>query len=374
MTKIAIIKNGPGIRQYKMLDNEWKDNSIELIWEINELRKKYQVVLVSLTDSLKDETFTDSQITLYDIALFHKCILKSYFHFFLYPFKTLRIIVKEKINYLIISNFRFIVIFCLCAKILNYKIVLNFSRGEQINHFLIFLIKVLKIKSIIAPGLMANSLQTILHIDVHMRLPNYPEKFYTDIEVAEDQENKFTVGFVGRLIPKKGIYTFLEAAITLAKQNAEFSFLIIGAGPEYDKLIRIVSENDLLHRILLIGEKTNIEVGTYLRRCHVLVMPTYTEGFSKTWIEAIITETPIVLTRVSGVDKLIIENVHGLYIRQGSGEDIVAKITYLYENQTLLDNMKSNLKELKSSAFLRDSDTFYDNVCNIVESSRNAVG
>lgn len=370
MTKIAIIKNGSGIEQYQRLNTEWKDNSIELIWDINELRKRYNIVLISLTEDSNKKKLIETRIALYDIPFTHQNYVKKVWVLVKYAFDTLRIIYNEKIDYLVISNFRFITLFLLFSEILKYNVILNFSRDNQVTQINLFLLKAFRIRHIIAPGLMANKLSAMTNANVHMRLPRYPRSFFSESSTPEIPYNQFIVGFIGRLIKSKGIYEFIRAAELLSCANACYTFIVIGDGPELPKVKRLVEECQLTGRVKILGYKTNVEIGTYLRKFHVLVSPTYTEGFSKTWIEAIYTETPMILTKISDIDKLIEDGVHGLYIEKESYHDIVEKITLLHEDTFLYNQIKQNLKQLKEEELFSNSMTFEEIICGIIDSDQ----
>jgi len=49
---------------------------------------------------------------------------------------------------------------------------------------------------------------------------------------------------IGRLSPEKGQLEFLQAAQKLSSQRANVKFILIGIGPERDKLERFVVEMD----------------------------------------------------------------------------------------------------------------------------------
>ena len=367
MRKIAIIKNGNGIEQFRKLNGDWQNNSIELMWDINELRKHYSIVLISITSKLKDECVFENRISLYDISIYKKNKIHYILRNLIYGFKVLRILNKEKINFLIISNFKFLNLFLLSSEILKYKVIPNFSRANQVSDSNFRLIRKYQISDVIIPGFMFKSVFDSKGLRVHMRLPRYPDSFYRDIICSDLPNYPFIISFIGRLIISKGVYEFIFAAIELAKDNYNIGFVVIGEGPEEENINRIITENSCNRQICLLGYKNNIEIGSYLRKSNILVFPSYTEGFSKVWIEAIYTETPIILTKLSGIENLIKDRIHGLYILSGSHRDIVDKILQLYKDPVWYQKVKINLKMLRNDPIFAKSRNFYENVIEIIE-------
>lgn len=367
MTKIAIIKNGSGIEQYFNLKDKWKDNSIELIWDINEISKRYRMLMISITQLSKDRKYSAPNMTLFDLGAIHRGILQAGLMKCRLVFKVGRIIIKEKPDYIVVSNFQFLFIYLIIYKLLRVNVVLNFSRAEQLNSRTALLIRKFKINNLIAPGIMAQTIADKYGLKAYMRIPRYPVSFFTDIPCSDIPEQEFLIAFIGRLIKPKGIYEFIHAAIEIAEKHEKTGFIIIGDGPEKEMIIRIVSQANLRNRIFLLGYKNNIEIGTYLRKANAIVVPSYTEGFSKVWYEAILTGTPIILTKHSGIEKLIVEQVHGLYIKGKSIEDIKAKILKLYEDPNLCSAIRNNLGILRNSEVFCSAHTLSEIIQQIVE-------
>ncbi len=374
MKRIIIIKNGDGISQFKRLSNDWKDNSIELIWDIKQLTKKYHIILISLTDGIYDSYAYDRNISFYNIGIISKSRIISIYKSLEYILKLVMILAREKADLLIISNFKFLKLILFVSRLLNYNLVLNFSRGEQVTRTTINLIRRYKIRDIIVPGLLIKTFPNLRDVEIHCRIPKYPNSFFSLNQCSDIPTSHFIIAFIGRLVKSKGIYEFIEAAIQIAKVEKKIAFIVLGTGPELSNVEHIIISAGLSSRISLLGEKSNISIGSYLRQVKVLVVPSHTEGFSKTWLEAIFTETPMILTRLSGIDYLIKDNTHGIYVNTKSVAGIVAAIMELYTNPILYKEIKINLKQLKNCNLLNQSKNFFENVLDILNKEyRNEI-
>ncbi|MBI3815889.1 MAG: glycosyltransferase, partial [Nitrospinae bacterium] len=86
-------------------------------------------------------------------------------------------------------------------------------------------------------------------------------------------ENKFTIGFVGRLVHEKGIGDLLDAVL-----NAGFDshLLIIGAGPLKSKIIGRTKGAGISHRVKIIDRVPSLEIYKYFNCMDCMVLPSLT--------------------------------------------------------------------------------------------------
>lgn len=365
MKKICIVKNGDGLKQYFLLQNEWQENSIELIWDINKLRNNAEITLVSINNS-HSNYHKDDNISFYNVIINSKKKSVQLLQKIRYLIKLLIILKKQKIDVLVISNFYFLGFLLLYCKISRIQIIPNFSRNEQLSSQNINLIKIFKVPDVISPGFLLDGTNFGASTKIHYRLPLYPINFFVDDHSIELPKHRYIISFIGRLIKAKGIYEFLVAANRLIAQNLDIGFYILGDGPERSYVTNFIKGNNLADQVHYMGNQTNIAIGTYLRKSTILVVPSFTEGFSKTWLEAILCETPVILTKLSGIEKLIEDRKHGLYIKIGSADDIEEKILELINNSNLYLYLRENLKKIKDNGILKNGKSFYQVIESII--------
>ena len=98
----------------------------------------------------------------------------------------------------------------------------------------------------------------------------------------------FSVGFIGRLVQSKGVDVLLKA---LAGLSGEWRAQIVGEGEERESLERLAQALGIGERVEFLGWVDHADVPGYLRRCHVLALPSRTtanwrEQFGRVLIEA----------------------------------------------------------------------------------------
>jgi len=116
----------------------------------------------------------------------------------------------------------------------------------------------------------------------------------------------FTVLFVGRLHPQKGIDRLQHfIPLLLDRLGGRVRVRIVGAGPEAQRLEPFRSDS----RVQILPPIDRAAVAAEMRAAHVLVAPSRTETFGFVVAEALASGTPVVCTRTNGfVDLVSSEN------------------------------------------------------------------
>jgi glycosyltransferase involved in cell wall biosynthesis len=92
-------------------------------------------------------------------------------------------------------------------------------------------------------------------------------------------ERPFTVGYLGRLEPQKGLDDLIRACAGL---RGDWRLRLVGYGPQLDDLGRIASELDVGDRVALCPPVASTDVPTALHQMDVLVLPSRS---TPSWIE-----------------------------------------------------------------------------------------
>jgi glycosyltransferase involved in cell wall biosynthesis len=98
--------------------------------------------------------------------------------------------------------------------------------------------------------------------------------------------------FVGRIVKAKGLMDLVYAASVLRRIGVEFSLRIVGdmrfSQPEFVRALKsLILDLKLGHCVTLVGGVSNEALDDEYARAHVLVLPSYHEGFCKPVIEAL---------------------------------------------------------------------------------------
>lgn len=122
-----------------------------------------------------------------------------------------------------------------------------------------------------------------------------------------------SVLFVGNLIKRKGIHVFIAAINILVTRNKEINAHILGDGLEMTCVKEFISSNRLEGRVHLEGKKTYPDILLYYNASDLLVLPSLSEGFALTYLEAMACGLPCI--GVNGVaDEIITSAEYGLLV------------------------------------------------------------
>ena len=119
--------------------------------------------------------------------------------------------------------------------------------------------------------------------------------------------------FVGRLLSDKGVFEYLDAAVSVLKTHPSKEFLLVGEMGSNN--LTALSSNQIKNytenypQIKYLGKTDDIV--TLLKSVDVMVLPSYREGLSKSLIEAAAMQLPIITTNVPGCRDVVQHKFNG---------------------------------------------------------------
>ena len=145
---------------------------------------------------------------------------------------------------------------------------------------------------------------------------------------------------IGRLVPWKGFQKIIKAAESVSKAVPHFKLVIIGDGPEEEKLKILAGDNP---HVLFTGRLSQDHVALFLRAADVFVLNTSYEGFSHQIVEALSYGLPVVTTDAGGNKELI-------ELMQSSGQIIQIPYNDLWAiEHALISSLKGVRAEYRES-------------------------
>lgn len=153
-------------------------------------------------------------------------------------------------------------------------------------------------------------------------------------------DDAFVVAFVGRFIPEKGISSILEASRSEELRSRGVVFLLAGDGP-------LASEVEAAQGTSLkwLGRLGRPDVSALLQQADALCLPTRSEGFSTTLLEASACGCPSVVTDVGGARELIPSEEYGTIIASMEAAELIRAFSGLVDNRELSANQGEKCRE-----------------------------
>jgi glycosyltransferase involved in cell wall biosynthesis len=116
------------------------------------------------------------------------------------------------------------------------------------------------------------------------------------------------VGIVAALRPEKSIETLIEAFAGL--RETSHSLAIVGDGPCKDALVALAARLGVLERTAFTA--TTVDVASWYRRIDVFVLPSVSESFSNSLMEAMASGCTVVASKVGGNPELVKHGENGM--------------------------------------------------------------
>jgi glycosyltransferase involved in cell wall biosynthesis len=173
-------------------------------------------------------------------------------------------------------------------------------------------------------GLPAAKLVTIHYgLDEPPRVPS--EVTPADAGIPDDVP---LVLAVGRLIAQKDHATLLRAFA----RTAHAHLAILGWGPLEDETRSLAAELALPERVHVLGR---VEPRDWLARADVFAHSSRWEGFGLVLLEAMLSELPVVATRVSAVPEIVVDGETGILVDPGDDAAFAAGLDRLLADEGL---------------------------------------
>lgn len=167
-------------------------------------------------------------------------------------------------------------------------------------------------------------------------------QLFQSAKVVKKRSRPFTIIFVGRLTPVKGIAYVLEATRKLCDSNRHVQTIVIGSGPLEDELHDYVTTHNLEKNVTFTGWIDHGRLPEYHKNADVFVGPSLYEAQGLVFIEALAAGLPVITTATSGAKDLITEGVNGYVVEPESSEQIFARLAQLYDTPALLRQLKKH--------------------------------
>ena len=171
------------------------------------------------------------------------------------------------------------------------------------------------------------------------------------LEIKEDEK---IITFVGTLRIVKGVKYLIKAMKIIKQKSPDTKMMLVGDGEEREELESLVEELGLKERVKFIGRVQNEEIPQYMVASDVFVLPSLSEGFPVTVLEAMASGVPMIATNVGGLPEIIKDGENGFLVEPKNPEEIAEKVLLLLEDDKLRERISRNNKK-KAKGYSWDS-------------------
>lgn len=151
------------------------------------------------------------------------------------------------------------------------------------------------------------------------------------------------IGIVAALRPEKNHSLFVRAAIKIRTQVPEAHFLIVGEGPEREKIANQIKSSGASGFIHLLGNRT--DTPRVLAALDVFALTSLNEASPVSILEALSCQVPVVASDVGSVSESVINHWNGFTYALDSEHLLVERIVQLVNDSDLSTELGQNGRE-----------------------------
>ena len=176
------------------------------------------------------------------------------------------------------------------------------------------------------------------------------------------KEGDFVIGFAGRLSKVKGCDYLLKAIQYINIPN--FKVLIAGDGSERKKLEKLAENLNIKEKIIFLGYVKQIL--NFYGIINVLVVPSKSESFGISTIEAQACGIPVIASDVGALNELIKNEENGLLFEFANEKDLAEKIELIEKDKELRERLIKNglfsVKKFSLEKYLNTLNLIYGDI------------
>lgn len=124
-----------------------------------------------------------------------------------------------------------------------------------------------------------------------------------DVQVQKSKDKVVT--FLGRITMQKGPEYFVEAAAKVLKNDHNVRFVMAGSGDMMDKMITLAAQRGIADRFHFPGFQKGKQVYEMLKASDVYIMPSVSEPFGISPLEAMQMGVPSIISKQSGCAEIL---------------------------------------------------------------------
>ncbi|MCB0414039.1 MAG: glycosyltransferase [Bdellovibrionales bacterium] len=325
------IINGVKVYRFRTLTIQGFPQALPTQSEIKKilLKEKIQIVHHHYTSFLMVQAFfAADKLQLPQISTYHFSVDVITQPLFMKPFKSL--ILKKQIQFLEKMKFLFIP----SSKLLDQ-----------------FKLKYPQINSI--------------HISNFFKMEDFSEN-----KSHLKQEN-FTILYSGRLATEKNIQLLIEAFGKLSESKKNVQLWIAGDGPLKKDLLEHATRLGVANQVKFWGHLNHSQLSELYKKADVFVLPSKLETFSLVCLEAMTFGLPLLLNRqLVSATEFVSQGKNGFLFDIDNSNELVQYLTYCYDNQGELNNMRSvsydKSKAYNTNSIINKMIDHYRQVQNVV--------
>ena len=145
------------------------------------------------------------------------------------------------------------------------------------------------------------------------------------------------LGTVSSLVKRKRVDMLLEAVALLENKVDNLHAVVVGHGPEREKLEKRAAELGISERVRFTGFRE--DPLSYINAMDIFILPSEKEGLPRVVLEAMLLKKPVVAFDIPGPEELVVNGVTGLLVDDNGAGPLAGAIERISGDRGLMNSM-----------------------------------
>lgn len=171
-------------------------------------------------------------------------------------------------------------------------------------------------------------------------------------EIESLSSDRFKVAYIGRISEEKGLEYLLKAIAIVKDVNQNIAFIIAGDGPQREQMESEARKLGVMNNLIFLGYRNDIQ--NVIKQIDLVVLPSLTEGFPLSLIEAFAQGRPVVSTDVGGCVEIVKNEENGLLVMSRNEYQLADAILRFATDKELYEKCSRKARESYESEYSMD--------------------
>jgi glycosyltransferase involved in cell wall biosynthesis len=192
---------------------------------------------------------------------------------------------------------------------------------------------------LVALGVAPREKFTVIRLGVELeeRVDRSPETRGRARRMMGIPDDRFTVGWMGRMTAVKRTGDIVFALKRLLDAGTDACLCLVGDGPDREPTEQLAHDLGIVDRCLFLGYQD--DVAPFYAAFDALILPSANEGTPVSAIEALAGGKPVVATQVGGVSDVIRDGVDGFLVEPGDVKALADRLRRIADDRELARRM-----------------------------------
>lgn len=173
--------------------------------------------------------------------------------------------------------------------------------------------------------------------------------------------------FVGRVMPRKGLKTLLEACTKLKQRGYDqYTLLVVGDGEELDPLQAYCQQQDIEGCIQWTGRVDYTEIGSYFQSADVFILPTIEDTWGVVVLEAMLFGKAVLCSSGAGSSELISQGENGFVFDPNNADDLADAMQFMIDHPEKMKLAGKNAQQVMTQYTPQSASQFLVDVTTCV--------